>query len=718
MDSYERDEKASKIKKNIESFEDYFSENYKRYEKWMNFIHKSSITQDEKDALSTLGRPILEFPIIPHYISMLCGRFQKYEPAVFLRLKQESKNDADGNIDNRLQNLETVQNHLNYVLSDGAKKNSFKYEVFKNEVSGGFAVAEIYYDYEDEKSFDFKIKVKPVQDSTSCGFDPLAESSHKSDGRFCYRKYILSEDQFKRTYPKSDVVFKTAYNKNGIDWCQYSNGGEKYYCVIKYWEKEYKEEMLYLLSNGQSMLKKDYKKMLIEYEEMGVIAQPPQVLDKRKTGIVNIVQYDIYNECILDSNPTLYSQLPLIFFPGENYLIKSNGSLKQHCKPYGYNAEGVQKLKNVAGQSLANELESMIQSKFMIPERGIPDNESYIEAYINPQIASNIIYKDLDMQAPQGAERIAPPTPVPRQPIPPHVTQTFQMADEMTQNIMGTFRQQQTAQSNPMSGVALAITNVSNDSASSPYITNFVNSLIQVCRVIVDLIPKVYKKSQLIPTLDSKNQKSYVSMGDINYKPEEVDVDIDAGASASMQREINLQTLTSLMKASPLFNEFMNEKGIDVLIDNIDIPGIDALKSEVDEFIQQRKAQQQQMQQQQMQQQQMMMKIEMAKAQKELQAPAATEVQMKKVESDSMMNMIKEKNRETEEMASIDIANKQADTSLLKVMSDIKSDDTDAQLKRAEIDAEENRTEVEALKELTKMQESELNDKIDQYKDI
>lgn len=711
MDNYEKLEKAKKIKKNIESFENYFSDNYRMYEKWMNFVHKSSISQDERDALASLERPILEFPLIPQYISVLCGKFQKYQPSVYLKLRQEAK-ENDQEAQAKADKLTNVQHHLNYVLNEGDKKNAFMYELFKNEISGGFSVAEIYYDYDSPKSFDLKINVEPIQDSTSCGFDPLAKSCHKGDGRFCYRKYILSEEEFHRTYPNANVTFKTGYNQNGVNWCRYSGSGDKYYCVVKYWEKEYKDEMLYLLSSGQSILKKDYKKLLAFYEENGLVAQPPQVLDKRKTGILKVMQYDIFNEMILDKHDTRYPGLPLVFFPGENYLIKENGVTKQHCKPYGYNAEGIQKLKNVAGQSLANELENMVQSKFMVAERGLPDNEAYIEAYLNPQRASTMVYKDLDLEAPPGSERVAPPTAVPRQPVPPHVTQAFQMADEMTQSIMGSFRQQSTAQSNPMSGIALAITNITNDTAASPYIANFVHSLTQVCRIIVDLIPRVYKKSQLIPILDDKNQKSYITLDDFDYDPDEVDVDIDAGATVSMQKEITLQTLTGLMKASPLFNDFMNEHGLPILIDNIDVKGIDALKVEVDKFIEQRTMQQQQAQQQQIQQQQMMLQIEMAKAQKELQAPAATEVQLRKVQNDAMLGAIKEKNRETEEMANIDIANKTADTNLLKVMSDIQSDGVDAQLKRAELDAEQNRTEVELIKELNQSQQKEIDREI------
>ena len=48
------------------------------------------------------------------------------------------------------------------------------------------------------------------------------------------------------------------------------------------------------------------------------------------------------------------------------------------------------------------------------------------------------------------------------------------------------------------------------------------------------------------------------------------------------------------MQASPLFAQFINTEGLPILLDNLEIRGIDQLKAQAESFTEQLKAQQQQ----------------------------------------------------------------------------------------------------------------------------
>lgn len=69
---------------------------------------------------------------------------------------------------------------------------------------------------------------------------------------------------------------------------------------------------------------------------------------------------------------------------------------------------------------------------------------------------------------------------------------------------------------------------------------------------------------------------------------------ISAGVNFSIQKSRALQQIIALMQASPLFAQFINTEGLFILLDNLEIRGIDQLKAQAETFVQQIKAQQEQ----------------------------------------------------------------------------------------------------------------------------
>jgi hypothetical protein len=161
-----------------------------------------------------------------------------------------------------------------------------------------------------------------------------------------------------------------------------------------------------------------------------------------------------------------------------------------------------------------------------------------------------------------------------------------------------------------------------------------------------------------------------------------------------MQKEIALQTIVSLSQGSPVFAQFFNEYGLPVLLDNIDIRGIDDLKEKSQEFQQkvqqqQQVAQKQQMQQMQMQAQQQAMQMQQAK--KELQSPTQAQIEVMAIQERAKIDG-----------ANVSIKERDSETKFLEVMSKIRNADVENELKMAEIDAENTRTAVEHALDISK----------------
>jgi hypothetical protein len=70
------------ITKNVKISYDYFKRNYDQFHDFMTFVFKSNLSDEEKNALLAMSRPTLEFNILEAYISRLLGEFSKQEPDI------------------------------------------------------------------------------------------------------------------------------------------------------------------------------------------------------------------------------------------------------------------------------------------------------------------------------------------------------------------------------------------------------------------------------------------------------------------------------------------------------------------------------------------------------------------------------------------------------------------------------------------------------------
>jgi hypothetical protein len=570
-----------RIKKNVERAYEYFKPNYQRYHEFNKFVFLSSLTDDDISLLKTLKKPQVEFNILEAYISRLRGEFSKQEPSI------EVMPDYDYPLDP--QTTKIVEGHIRHILKEG-NKNGAEYSVYTDMLAGGFSVMKIWTDYANDKSFNQCIKWGRVYDPTLCGFDPLAKESHKGDGRFCFELFPRTKDEFKEEYPDIDLsqLKFTRDNIEGYNW-SYKTQNEDVLMICDYYEKKKKRTKIVLLANNQAMTIDKYNEFLSKWEQSGAIQQPPSVVKSRYSEIETICRYRVIESQVLEYIETDYKMLPLVFADGNSVYIRDNvnSSIQQHTRPYVYNAKGVQKLKNFAGQTLAHELENLVQHKFKVPKEGIPSG--YEDAYTDIQSMNTLLYnafKDNDPNVP-----LPPPQEIVRPPVPPEIASTFMAMDQTTQGILGSYDASLGINNNQLSGIAIVEGATQSNSAAMPYIVGFLAALNQIAQIALDLIPKYYVTPRTIPIVGLDGKKSYVKINGnqgvkLNYPDNVLNVSVEAGVNFSVQKSRALQQIIALMQASPLFAQFMNTDGLEVLLDNLEIRGIDQLKVMSQQFIQ------------------------------------------------------------------------------------------------------------------------------------
>lgn len=586
--------KLDELKKNVRHWHQYFNENFNRYHLCRSFLYKSNLTNDQKNNLGVLQKPAFEFNVLEAYVSRLVGEFSKQEPSFTVHPNPDS-----AYIDPRIPTV--LEGHLAAMLYE-SKQDAVEIETYKDQLSGGFSVLKVYADYESDQSFNQKIFIRRAYDPTMCGFDLLARQPHKGDGDYCFEIFPMKREQFKKKYPEVSLDQVQYLTLTDFNWA-YKYANEHIILVCEYYEKVKRRKRLVYLTNNQSMLKDDYNAMLKKYEEDNRIEQPPQVVKERTTEVTVIKRYVFIQNQIISEDETQYDKLPLIFVDGNSFYLREGGDnsdVVQFCRPYFFHAMDAQKLKNLAGQSLANELENMVMHKFIVPKEGIPEN--YQEAYKNVQKASTLVFNAFKED---GITPIPPPREVQRPPIPPEVSNSFAMADQCIQGILGSYDASLGINDNQLAGVAIVEAATQSNAAAMPYVTNFLTSWNQVAQIILDLIPKIYFNPRAIMTLDKQRKKTYQGINgfgqdsiNLNYEPSALNVMVEAGVNFEVQKNRSIQMLAMLGQTFPAVNQLINTKGLPILFDNLSFRGSDQMKSLAEQMTQQMEQQEAQAQQQ------------------------------------------------------------------------------------------------------------------------
>lgn len=694
------DDQLGRIKANVKDSHDYFKENYKRYHWFKNFTFNTSLSTAEVALNQELNRPQIEFNLMEAKLNKQFGEFAKQEPGIFVSNSDLSIQPGDPNL------IELLEGYFRNLFYESNRDN-MALKNYEDMCSGGFSALKIYTDYIHEKSFDQQIMMKRPFDPTLCGWDKMAMESHKGDGMFCFELFPVSKEEFEKEFG-TDYTKKMKFVRSSdayeFNW-SYINDNQPIVMRGHYWEKKRDKAKIVRLVNGNVMTVQEYEQQRDGWDEL--IAYPAVIGKPRETEIIKIVRHDMVENNIIEYAETDYKYLPLIFCDGNSKLLRNEsgtGAARQMTRPMMYNMVGLQKLKNFIGIMIANHIENTPQSQWLAPVESIP--AEYKDPWIKPQLASTLFYnayKDNDPTVP-----LPPPREVVQPQLPPGFLETFGALDSLSQTLLGSFDSAMGMDTNQMSGKALYNSALMANAASSPYLIGYIRALNRAAEIILDLIPKYIKEPRAlsIRSANGKNVQQHVNIPgslSLDYDPLSLKVKVEAGPNFELQRQQALDTLTKLMETVPPIGQFITteEEGIEMLLDNVEIRGIDALKTKIKPFIEKINQQQQmamqqqqaQMQQQgqgmQMQQQQMQMQAQMQKAQLDMQMQIEKMRLSLKAQTDEMNAQIAAAKLQTEQY--------KAETARIEVIEKADESAAMAMLKHDQLQAQNARTAVDAV---------------------
>lgn len=586
--------KFDTAKENIDRATQYFKENYDRFNKFVSMTFRSTLTAQEKMFLLSKNRPIMEWNIMQPYISRLRGEFAKSQLAVKVNAIDGQQTFEQYGKQDEIDIIKFTEGHMRYLFHE-MKISGTEYDLMTDVLAGGFAGAHVWYDYKDPYAFEQEIFIEPVWDATLFGFDPMAKDADKNDGEFFFEAYPQNKEKFQKQYEGIDLEGLAEINAvSTLKWSYHSQNEDIVLLVDYYYKKKMKKKLV-KLSNGETMLMDEYKKFSEEWDAresaMMEVRQKPIIVDERMTEICKINRLKMIGTQILEEEETDLPSFPYVYIDGNSELIKNpdNSYVQYMTRPYVYDAVSAQKLKNFAGQNLVYGMMKMVQSPFMASTDNLRGQDA--EPWRNPQDANVLTYnafKDDDPTIP-----LQPPIPIAPQPLPPEIMASFETADQVMQNTLGSFDASMSKMTeHEMSGVAYREMATMSNAASKPYIDSMIRGMQSIAEKVLELIPMVHITPRSIPIMDEQGRKQYIKVNqeggiNLNFRPGELEVKIEAGPAFGIQQDRALQSLNATAKAFPGFAEFIHAKGLAIITDNLrDIRGSEELIMLADEYTQ------------------------------------------------------------------------------------------------------------------------------------
>lgn len=598
----EKSKELIRITKNVENSMENNRDNCKRYDHFRDFVLKSTMSTKQRNSLSALNKPVLEFNISESFLNRLRGEFAENEPSCSCSVAEGVK------VDEQLEQIrEICEGHMRYILAEAHRNGVFE-DIFSEVVSGGFSASKISAIYENTKSFKQRIVWEKSWSPTLCGFDVLSRHPSGKDSMYAFELHPYTKDVFEQTYDMklTDIDF----SKSQENFCWYYKVYDTEIIIVcEYFEKKKIKTKIVELSTGEVINKKDYDK-LVEQLSLQSLEAPPVITQERDLEEDSIIRYQLIGDTILEKEEVKNTNmLPLVLFSG-NPTVLSNGSGKTYVmqRPFLYNIEGAQKMYNNIGVTLADETQTYSQQKIMIAEESISPN--YVDNITQPQKYSTLVYRAFYNNNPDKPN--PPPQQLARPCFSPEILSLWGSIPTLCQNILGSYDAQMGISGNTqISGVAITQGAIHSSATAKPYISNFMLCLNQVANVILNMIPKIYKGEFSLPIIGKDGKESQVEVNgqgqpSMSFDPSSLKIIVESGISSAANKQQSMQQLIQLSQASPMFGQFLNSSCLTELVGNLQIKDRDIIVLKAEKWQEEQKKlaeQQQQMAQQQMSQQ-------------------------------------------------------------------------------------------------------------------
>ena len=455
---------------------------------------------------------------------------------------------------------------------------------FEASIRGGWGFWRIITDYESEKSFDQTVRIERITNPLTVVMDPFAQRADESDAMWGFITETMSEDKFKKEYPKAKITSWDHDDGNMSDWFQSDSVK-----VAEYYYKQKYQAELFELEDGRVIEVENPEKTVLTVEaEVGEqtamfvtgegLMVPARYIRSRKMDRYKVMWCKLTGGEILEG-PTQWpgNFIPIVRSMGEELWVEGK-------KIYRSAIRHVHDAQRVYNWSRSNTVETLAMAPkqpYMLTPPEIDGHEDqWNEAHLKPKAYR--LYNDAGLGRPQPSAPSIPNTGAYREAM---------VSSDDIKATTGIFDASLGAQGNETSGRAILERKRQGNTATFVFSDNHARAVKYTARILVDLIPKIYDTERVVRLLNEDGTEAWarinytdpltgVTFNDLSVG--HYDVVYDAGPSYATRRMESAEGMIHLAQTAPQFAAVLIPK----IAANMDWPGAQEIAQEMTQMMQ------------------------------------------------------------------------------------------------------------------------------------
>lgn len=401
---------------------------------------------------------------------------------------------------------------------------------FQAALEGGYGFFRISRKYKSDRSFAQEIVIKNIANSDSVLYDPDCKEADWSDARYCFILDPIPRQDFKARYPDARLTDFTSEERERLkDWVQ-----DKQVLLAEYWRVEIERKTIFQIDGG---------------EVLDDVPPGAAVARKRTVERKNVVQYVTNGAEILERNPQLGTEIPILIVTGKEMYLDDGGNSKRKLM-------SLVRLARDPQMSLAYLNSQEMEEAGLSPKTPYVGYKGQFESDAEAWKTANKVphaYLQADPVVEAAGGNILP---LPRREQFTPNFGAYELAKDSCrraiQAAMGTSPLPTAAQRiNEKSGVALERIQQAQAIGSFHFIDNFDRALTRAGRIVDSWIPPVYGHAGEISIYRPDETSATVRLSDqgedVRADIGEHDITVSAGPSYQSQRDEQKEFLDTLI---------------------------------------------------------------------------------------------------------------------------------------------------------------------------
>lgn len=447
---------------------------------------------------------------------------------------------------------ELLSGILKQIEYDSNAKDAYC-TALEHATATGLGFIHIDHDYVDGDSYEQEIKICKVSDPRKVMLDPYAEGV--GDARYGIYFSHISSDRATELYGEDAGSGKFF----GIDIYNNFDVPSDSVCDLYWYRLKEAKQTKYLLSDGSEIVGDiDYT----ELATMGVYVVNERTTSKKVCETTHIVGSKIIGTTELD-----IPFIPLVPVYGKRIYqedVRFGGVVRD--------LRGLQEALNYVISTETELIANAPKTPFIIGTTQIQGLEKFWEGSAE-QTPAYLPYNPIS--------GVAPPSRADNTAQTQGLAQTRQMLQADMGRVVGIFDGQLGAGEVEQSGIALQVRNSAGDIASATYVESLEDSVQQVGRVILAMMPIIYDSERVMSVRGEQGiERVSVNVAEV-LKANEVDVYSDAGPSYETRRRESTAALLQVLDVLPPEEK---PKYIDLVISQLELPNKAELLNRVSSY--------------------------------------------------------------------------------------------------------------------------------------